>query len=207
MTLETWLLYTATCLAATLTPGPAVLMTMSVGLRGGALSAAWTGAGVCAANVIWIALSVAGLSAVMAASATLFLVLKWAGAAYLIYLGLRLLLRRSSAAEAVAAPRPVSARAAFARGFVVQITNPKAVIFFGALFPQFFTPGGPLLVQCLILTVTLVVIEWLVLCGYGTVAAQGSRLAGSPRWAMVTDKTSGALMIGAGLGLAALRRN
>jgi homoserine/homoserine lactone efflux protein len=207
MTLETWLLYIAACLAATLTPGPAVLATMSVGLRSGALSATWTAAGVATANIIWIALSVAGLSAVMATSTTLFLALKWAGAAYLIYLGLRLILRRSNAAEAVAASRSPSLRAAFTRGFVVQITNPKAVIFFGALFPQFITPGHVSLAQYLILTVTLFAIEWLVLTGYGTLAAQGSRLAGGARWATVTDKTSGALMIGAGLGLAALRRN
>jgi homoserine/homoserine lactone efflux protein len=207
MPLETWILYVATCFAATLTPGPAVLATMSVGLRSGALPATWTGLGVATANIIWIALSVAGLSAVMAASPALFLALKWAGAAYLIYLGLRLILRRSRAAEAVAAARAVSPGAALGRGFVVQITNPKAIIFFGALFPQFITPGHMSLTQYVILTVTLFAIEWLVLSGYGALAAQGARLAGGPRWATVTDKTSGALMIGAGLGLAAIRRN
>jgi Putative threonine efflux protein len=206
MTLETWLLYVAACLAATLTPGPAVLATMSVGLRNGVPSATWTAFGVATANIIWIALSVAGLSAVMATSTTLFLVLKWTGAAYLIYLGLRLILRRSSAAGAVAASRPLALRAAFTRGFVVQITNPKAMIFFGALFPQFITPGQVSMGHYVILTVTLFAIEWLVLTGYGTLAAQGSRLAGGARWATVTDKTSGALLIGAGLGLAAIRR-
>lgn len=207
MPLEAWLLYVATCFAATLTPGPAVLATMSVGLRSGALAGTWTGAGVATANIIWIALSVAGLSAVMAASPALFLALKWAGAAYLVYLGLRLLLRRSRAADAVAPGRPAPLRAAFTRGFIVQITNPKAVIFFGALFPQFITPGHVSLAQYLILTVTLFAIEWLVLTGYGLVAAQGSRLKGGARWATVTEKTSGALMIGAGLGLATLRRS
>ncbi len=207
MPLETWLLYVATCFATTLTPGPAVLATMSVGLRSGALAATWTGLGVATANIIWIALSVAGLSAVMAASPALFLTLKWVGAAYLVYLGLRLILRRSSGAETVAASRSFSPRAAFIRGFVVQITNPKAVIFFGALFPQFITPGHVTLAQYVILTVTLFAIEWLTLTGYGTLVAQGSRLAGGARWATVTDKTSGALMIGAGLGLAAIRRN
>ena len=207
MALELWLIYVATCFAATLTPGPAVLATMSVGLRSGALPASWTGLGVATANIIWIALSVAGLSAVMAASPALFLALKWMGAAYLVYLGLRLVLRRSQAAEAIAAARRTSLRAGLARGFVVQITNPKAVIFFGALFPQFVTPGHVSVVEYAVLTLTLFAMEWLVLSGYGALAAQGTRLAGGPRWATVTDKTSGALMIGAGLGLAAIRRN
>jgi homoserine/homoserine lactone efflux protein len=204
MPLEVWLLYVATCFAATLTPGPAVLMTMSVGLRGGALAAAWTGTGVCAANAIWITLSVAGLSAVMLASATLFLVLTWVGACYLIYVGLRLILKR--ARHSAPAPGPTSIRGSFARGFAVQMTNPKAMIFFGALVPQFVTPGEPMLVRGLILAVTLIVIEQLVLAGYGTLAAQGARLAGRERWTLVTEKTSGALMVGAGLGLASLRR-
>jgi homoserine/homoserine lactone efflux protein len=205
MPLEAWLLYVATCFAATLTPGPAVLMTMSVGLRGGALAATWTGTGVCAANAIWITLSVAGLSAVMLASATLFLVLKWAGALYLIYVGLRLILKRG-AGHATVGAGTASARGAFARGFAVQMTNPKAMIFFGALVPQFVTPGEPLLVRGLILAVTLIVIEQLVLAGYGTLAAQGSRLAGRERWTLITEKTSGALMVGAGLGLATIKR-
>jgi len=204
MPLEVWLLYVATCFAATLTPGPAVLMTMSVGLRGGAFAAAWTGTGVCAANAIWITLSVAGLSAVMLASATLFLVLKWVGAGYLIYVGLRLIFKRGG--HAAPAPGPASIRGSFARGFAVQMTNPKAMIFFGALVPQFVTPGEPMLVRGLILAVTLIVIEQLVLAGYGTLAAQGARLAGRERWTLVTEKTSGALMVGAGLGLASLRR-
>lgn len=205
MPLEVWLLYVATCFAATLTPGPAVLMTMSVGLRSGALAAAWTGTGVCAANAIWITLSVAGLSAVMLASATLFLVLKWAGALYLIYIGLRLIFKRGGG-HAAASAGPASASGSFARGFAVQMTNPKAMIFFGALVPQFVTPGQPLLVRGLILAITLIVIEQLVLAGYGTLAAQGSRIAGRERWTLVTEKTSGALMIGAGLGLASIKR-
>jgi homoserine/homoserine lactone efflux protein len=206
MALETWLLYVATCFAATLTPGPAVLMTMSIGLRGGTLPAILTGTGVCAANAIWITLSVAGLSAVLLASATLFLVLKWAGALYLIYVGLRLLLKRGGARPEVHVG-PAGIRGAFARGFLVQMTNPKAMIFFGALVPQFVHSDQPLLAQGLILAGTLIALEQLVLAGYGTVAAQGARLAGRERWTVVTEKTSGALMIGAGLGLATLRRN
>jgi homoserine/homoserine lactone efflux protein len=80
------------------------------------------------------------------------------------------------------------------------------MIFFGALVPQFVTPGQPLLVRGLILAITLIVIEQLVLAGYGTLAAQGSRIAGRERWTLVTEKTSGALMIGAGLGLASIKR-
>src|SRR4030095_15831926 len=115
MPLEVWLLYVATCFAATLTPGPAVLMTMSVGLRSGALAAAWTGTGGCAANAIWRTLPRAGRSAVMLASATLFLVLKWAGALYLIYIGLRLIFKRGGGHGAAGAGAAGAGRG-FARG-------------------------------------------------------------------------------------------
>ena len=209
MSLQIWLVYVATVTAASLTPGPAVLLTMATGLRHGTLRSIPTIVGILAGNVVHIAISVAGLGAVMATSALLFNGLKWAGAAFLVYLGVKTILARRPAAAAaspdVALPSGAGPRSLFLRGFVSQIANPKAVIFYTALFPQFLTPGGHVVLESLLLASTEVAVEFAALLGFAALAAQGSRLG--PRFATVTDKVSGGLLVGAGIGLAALRRN
>ena len=207
MAVEVWLLFAATVTAAALTPGPAVLLVVSTGLSHGTVASIATNLGVLATNVVYIAISVAGLSAVMAASPTLFVGLKWIGAAFLVYLGVRTILRRRDALEVAGGPRAAASfLSLFLRGFLSQAVNPKAVIFYGALFPQFLTPGGNVLAESALLALSEIVIEFLVLLGYGALGAQGARLADRPRFATVTDKVAGTLLIGAGVGLAALRR-
>ena len=95
----------------------------------------------------------------------------------------------------------------FLRGFVSQIVNPKAVIFYGALFPQFLTPGGDVVAESSLLAATEAAIEFVILLGYGTLAAQGSRLASRPRFGALADKVAGMFLVGAGLGLATMRRS
>jgi threonine/homoserine/homoserine lactone efflux protein len=146
----------------------------------------------------------------MATSALLFNGLKWAGAAFLVYLGVKMIVARRPAvaqgvSPAAAAPTGAGHRSLFVRGFVSQIANPKAVIFYTALFPQFLTPGGSVVIESALLASTEVVVEFVALLGYAALAAQGSRLG--PRFATVTDKVSGGLLVGAGIGLAALRRS
>lgn len=210
MSLQVWLVYVATVTAASLTPGPAVLLTMATGLRHGTLRSVPTILGILAGNVVHIAISVAGLGAVMATSALLFNGLKWAGAAFLVYLGVKMIAARRPAVAPASSPDvdlPSGAgyRSLFLRGFVSQIANPKAVIFYGALFPQFLTPGGHVVLESALLASTEVVVEFVALLGFAALAAQGSRLG--PRFATVTDKVSGGLLVTAGIGLASLRRS
>lgn len=209
MSIEAWLLFTATVTAASLTPGPAVLLVLATALHHRALPAVATILGILAANVVYIAVSVAGLGAAMAASPALFTGLRWAGAAFLVYLGVRLLVARRPALAVGAGPARATAsrRGLFLRGFVSQAANPKAVLFYGALFPQFLTPGGRVLLESALLAGTEVVVEFLILLGYATLAAQGARLATRPRFAAITDRVAGALLVTAGVGLAAIRRS
>jgi threonine/homoserine/homoserine lactone efflux protein len=161
---------------------------------------------VVAANAVYIALSVAGLSAVLAASPAVFTGLKWVGAAYLIWLGLKMVLRRRGDTVASEAPSAEGARRSFIRGAIGQLANPKAAIFYGAIFPQFLSPAGDLLAQSAILAATEMVAELLILVGYGTLAAQGQRLARRGRCATATERIAGALLVASGVGLAGIRR-
>jgi threonine/homoserine/homoserine lactone efflux protein len=89
---------------------------------------------------------------------------------------------------------------------VLQLSNPKALVFFTALLPQFINPHAAIIPQVTILALTSVVIEFLVQLFYAVLAGRASRLATEPRFARLTERVSGALLIGAGLGMAALRR-
>jgi threonine/homoserine/homoserine lactone efflux protein len=207
MSLEAWLLFTATAIAASLTPGPAVLLVAGTGLGRGVAAASFAAAGVVAANAVYIALSVAGLGALLAASPALFTGIKWVGAAYLIWLGLRMILRRrDDRAVATVTPAREGPLRSFVRGAIGQLANPKAAIFYGAIFPQFLSPAGDVLMQSVVLAATEMVAEFLILVGYGALAAQGQRLARGGRYAAATERVSGALLVASGLGLATVRR-
>jgi homoserine/homoserine lactone efflux protein len=203
MTVHTWLLFALTDLVLCLTPGPAVLFVVSQGLRLGRRSAIAGNLGILTANAAYFALSAAGLGAVLLASHQVFSVIRYAGAAYLVYLGLRTFFGEGLAvpAEAVAqADRPAAMRV-WLRGVSLQAANPKALLFFAALLPQFIQPSFDPARQILILGITSVVIEFFVLSGYGLFASIASRRAREPRFARLTSRVSGVMLIGAGAGI------
>lgn len=208
MTFETWLSFTLLETVLCLTPGPAVLLVLSQGLGEGGLRSLFASAGVLAANTAYFALSALGLGAVLLASADAFLVVKWAGAAYLVWLGLGALFGRAGAIR-IEPGRPTATPGSriFARGFVLQAANPKAILFFCALLPQFVDPAaGGLAVQFFILGVTSVVIEFVVLAVYGAAAGRARDFIRHPPAALWANRIAGLMLIGAGVGLAALRR-
>jgi homoserine/homoserine lactone efflux protein len=133
-----------------------------------------------------------------------FLVIRWAGAAYLIYLGLMTFLGKGKALSQ--APDPTGAPKLgwrlLARGVVLQAANPKSLIFFTALLPQFIDPKSPVGWQILILGVSSVVVEFCVLCGYGFFAGRAANLAREPRYARLTNQVAGACLVVAGTGVA-----
>ncbi len=200
MTLATWLLYVAAVLVLTVTPGPSVLMCVSTSVNLGARKALIASLGSTTAIVGIMVLSALGLGAVLAASETLFTVLKWLGAAYLAYLGIAALF--SSTTEiTVAGSAGASTRSRlFAQGFLVGASNPKALLFFGALFPQFINPDAAQMPQFLVLGLTFVFFELSWLTVYALLASKAKRWLQQPRRAKLFNRATGVVfLVAAGL--------
>jgi homoserine/homoserine lactone efflux protein len=207
MSWETWILFAITETALCLSPGPAVLLVLSQGLARGTLSSVWSNLGILAGNTMYFVLSATSLGAVLLASDELFSAVRWAGAAYLIWLGVTAFFGKSSVLSVAPAGGPPSGRRRiFVNGFVLQAANPKALVFFTALLPQFMDPGGSVVSQVAILAVTSVVIEFFVLLGYGALAGRMTSFAARPRFRTLANRVAGSMLITAGLGMAALRR-
>lgn len=209
MPLNTWLLFVTTVFFVSATPGPNMLLAMTHGIHHGVRKTFITCTGLLTGLALIMAGSAAGLGALLATSELLFSIVKYAGAAYLIYLGIR---------TWRAVPRPVTEVqqqdasrhtpwALFRTGFLVSMSNPKAFIFFTALFPQFMDahlPQGP---QLAALAATFFVIEssW-----QFVYAAGGSRLAGwlnSARRLKLVNQVSGGAFVGAGVLLSGISRH
>jgi homoserine/homoserine lactone efflux protein len=206
MSFETWLLFSLTETVLCFTPGPAVLLVISMALSRGAVPGLLASCGILVANAGYFLFSATGIGAIVLASWELFFLIKWVGAAYLIWLGGKALFGRATAIDADTT-RPPRAQRAFTVGVITQGANPKALVFFTALLPQFIEPEAPVAPQVLILGVTSIVIEFVVLAIYVALAQRARRFATRPAVAANLQRAGGALLIGAGAGLAALRRN
>jgi homoserine/homoserine lactone efflux protein len=204
---ETWIAFTVTETVLCLTPGPAVLFVLAQGLGGGGAKGALAAAtGILAGNTFYFVLSATSLGAVLLASYEVFSAIKWLGAAYLVWLGVRTFLAAPALRGVAGVPGAGAGGRLVVRGFLVQMANPKALVFFGALLPQFIDPDGPLVNQVLVLGLTSLVVELAVLATYGTLAARAAHLAARPAFLAATNRVAGTLLVVAGLRMAALRR-
>lgn len=169
MTLSTYLLYVAAVALLIITPGPTMLMCMSNALNHGPRRAMTSVAGAVTAVLGVMVLSAMGLGALLAASETAFTVAKVVGAAYLIWLGIKTFRSTASAMALAAAGTPKAGRSFYLQGFLVGASNPKAILFFAAFFPQFLNPGAPMVPQFTVLALTFVAFEFtvLTLCALG----------------------------------------
>lgn len=162
MSIELWLLYLVASVGLSLTPGPNGLLALTHGACFGLRRSVGTVLGGAAGFLLLIAASLAGLGALLAASEQAFTVAKWIGAAYLVYLGIKVW--RSPAAIVAVGPGAADAGGArpsdlFRQGFLVAVSNPKALVFFAAFLPQFIVPGLPFWMQLAVLGGTFVVVE------------------------------------------------
>jgi homoserine/homoserine lactone efflux protein len=183
MSLNTWLLFLLMETALSLSPGPAVFYTVSQGARGGLKRALPAALGILSANAIYFALSATSLGALIAASARFFTVAKWAGAAYLVYLGIRALasaghsqsVALNGGAAQAAVPDFSDRRRVYLGALTLQLANPKALLFFLALLPQFIDLKFAVVPQMLILAATSMIPEFFILMGYGWLAHRAVR--------------------------------
>jgi homoserine/homoserine lactone efflux protein len=207
MTWTTWALFALTEGALCLVPGPAVLLVVAQGLARGGRASIWVNLGILTGNTIYFALSATGLGAVLLASYDVFFAIKWLGAAYLVWLGISAFFGRASTLSVTAARERSRPLKMLTHGVVLQLANPKAILFFTAFLPQFIDPAEPLLPQFLILAVTSVVIEFFVLLAYGALAGRAAVAATRPELTRWINRVSGSLLVAAGIGMAALRKN
>jgi len=200
MAFHTLLLFAATELLFSATPGPAVMMVSAHGFRGGFGAAMAANLGILTGNAVYVVISALGLGALIAASATAFTVIKIAGAGYLVFLGVRTLWHAGKADdETKAAARP------YRQAVFTQLSNPKAMLYFGSFLPQFLDPGKLLVTQYAEMFLVICIGETLILGGYGFLASRGARIAGA-RFRLWRDRISGAVFIVIGVLFATAHR-
>ena len=190
----------------TILPGADMALVAKVTLLDGRRAAFFTSLGICAGLPVHATASALGLSLVLATSAEAFTVVKFVGAAYLAYLGIRTLRDsfRAAADQVVAAGRTRSGRAAFLQGWLSNVLNPKVALFYLTFLPQFISPGDNVLAKSLLLAAIhgLLGLVWLPLYAYA-IDRVGAVVRGARRW---LERLSGAALIGLGVRLALERR-
>lgn len=201
MAMETYLIYLAAIAVFFATPpDTSQLLIISNSVRHGLGRSAYTIAGDLAANSLQMTGAAFGLAAVIATSASVFVWIKWLGVAYLVWIGVQLI-RSKDQPDDVAANRSGQAFRLFRQGFATSMANPFAVVFFGALFPQFIDPTLPVMPQLLILGLTYLVVDGALLLMWGWLGVRAAAALKRFSFGMV-NKVCGALMIGAAALLA-----
>lgn len=183
-----------------ITPGPAVVYILARTLSQGRASGLASVAGVALGNLGNAVGAAVGLAALFAVSSTAFTVVKWAGAAYLIYMGVKMLRSASAAPSATPAVQPLQHRRIFRDGFVVALLNPKTALFFAAFLPQFMTPNAPHFTQSLALGASFVAVaactDLFYVMAASLVAPRIGQLGAHARWG---QRAAGASFIGLGV--------
>jgi homoserine/homoserine lactone efflux protein len=207
MPLELWLAYVTLCFLFAATPGPAVILTAGQAVARGFGAGMGVITGTQLGNLVYFVVSAAGLGAILATSETAFTIIKYAGAAYLMYLGARTIWHARRANEPSAETKVPLWSHPFMQGFLNQLANPKSILFWGAMFPQFVNyRADNLLTQFAILAVTCVVADAIVLSGYAAVAARGGKFMAAGPLAVWRERISGAALIVVGGALSMVKR-
>lgn len=205
MTLDLYLLFLPACFAINMAFGPNNLLSLSNGARDGTARAVAAASGRLVAFAIMIAIAGFGLGTLLVASEIAFAVVKWLGAAYLVWLGIRLLRAGAPALDQAAAAGPQPLRALVRQEFWVAMGNPKAILVFTAFFPQFVVPTD-YAASFAVLGASFLALEVVAITVYALIGARLGRVFRSARPFLWFNRISGGLMIGFGLLLAAARR-
>ncbi|AUG10617.1 LysE family transporter [Pseudomonas sp. S09G 359] len=207
MALDTWLAFFVASWIISLSPGAGAIASMSSGLQYGFLRGYWNAIGLQLGLAMQIAVVAGGLGAILAASSTAFYAIKWFGVAYLVYLAVKQWRALPMDMSDDAAVRPIGKPMAMMfRGFLVNASNPKALVFMLAVLPQFVNPQAPLLIQYLILGATMISVDMIVMAGYTGLASKVLRLLRTPKQQKRMNRTFAGLFVGAAGFLASLHR-
>ena len=204
MTFEWWFAYLLTSIVLSLSPGSGAINTMTTAISHGYRGAAASIAGLQTGLGIHIVLVGVGLGTLFSRSVLAFEVLKWAGAAYLIWLGIQQW-RAAGSIDLNTLARTQSRGKLYKRAVFVNLTNPKSIVFLAALFPQFIMPQEPQLMQYVVLGVTTIVVDIIVMIGYATLATRIVGWIKGPKQMKALNKVFGSLFMLIGALLASAR--
>ena len=204
MTFETWLAFAAASTILVIIPGPTILLVVSYALGQGWRTALPMAIGVALGDFTAMSFSLLGLGALLAASANLFTLLKWVGAAYLIWLGIKLW-RAGGTLDAKPRTDAVSSLKMLGHAWLVTALNPKGLTFFMAFLPQFIDTKAAFAPQIAIFATTFLVLAFANAFTYALIASRARNVVRNPRIMGIVNKVGGSLLIGAGVATVGLR--
>lgn len=206
MTLHSWLIYLTLVIVATSSPGPAVLFIVTNATLHGWRKAAFAALGNITGLFCLGIIAITGLGTILKTSEVVFTVIKYAGAAYLIYLGFKMIFQKGLDVAAInnhMISTDISSRKLYFRAMGVALSNPKAIVFLTALFPQFVNIDAALIPQFSILIATLMVFSFSFLMSYALLAHKAKIWISKPNRIKAVNRTSGSIFVGFGILLAA----
>jgi threonine/homoserine/homoserine lactone efflux protein len=206
MTIETWLTFVLTVAVAVVMSGPSVLLALGHAIRFGLSRTLGTVAGDLSANAAQILLVALGLGASLAKSPDIFTTIKWLGVAYLLFLGVRQWHRPLVYGEMVTRSADKSGSGLFIEGFLTSAANPKAILFFLALFPQFIDRNESQVPQWFILAITALIVDGIFLVIYAGFGRQLQRWLSRLDRQQWVGRITGSLLIGAAAALSTFAR-
>lgn len=194
MEFGTFILFAITTFVVVFSPGPAAITVTAQGSGNGVGRAQFGIIGIASANVIYFALSATGIASLIIASNTLFTIIKWVGVAYLAYLGLNAIFSKTGALKVEPGTKDTR-RTLFAKGFIVEFANPKALLYFAAILPQFLDPSAPIAPQIAIMGLTTLVMDVVVYSAYALLGQTITQSSVKPWIVKTLNRTAGSALL------------
>lgn len=207
MSFDVWLAFFAACWVISLSPGAGAIASMSSGLQFGFLRGYWNVIGLQIALAIQILIVAAGVGAILTASELAFNLIKWFGVAYLVYLAVKQWQQKPSEIDAEQqAVKAFNPLAIITKGFLVNISNPKAIVFILAVLPQFIDPAKSLVPQYSLMMITMIAVDMIVMAGYTCLAAKVLLFLKTPRQQRILNRSFASMFVGAASLLSLVHR-
>lgn len=207
MSIETYLIFLMTTVVVVFSPGPAALTVATQGASQGFKQSLLGVSGVASANVVYFVLSATGIASLLIASNVVFTVIKWVGVLYLIYLGLTAIFSRSGGLNITPdQTKHDSSKRLFSQGFIVELANPKALLYFSALLPQFIHVDKPIIPQILIMGASCLLVDFVAYSTYGYLGHRIAQGSVTPVLVNTINRMAGGFLIFAGLRMTLVER-
>ena len=201
MDIQTFILFAVTTLVVVFSPGPAAITVAGQGAGNGYARAVFGIFGVAFANAVYFALSAFGIASLIIASHTAFNIIKWIGVSYLVYIGVSAIFGKSGGLKIAKGPK-ASRRKCFLTGFVVEFANPKALLYFAAILPQFVNPDAAIAPQLLIMGLATIIIDVSIYTVYAFMGAKLARSGAKPRLINTINNVAGGALLFAAFKMA-----